>query len=262
MARRAATSLLVLILAACGSDDPNPGPRMDLSTYYDTFSNTCALCDGCCQNGQCMPGTTTTACGIGGLSCRECFTGQSCVNGTCINQGNTCSTTCNGCCTGSGQCIDPATDANCGLSGLPCQACTSEQKCEGGACKSTAPSIITVAVVSAEVTNSDCSWASIFDACDPFIILKLGSGDPHTSSWIEDSETPTWTDAKIDVDRARLLSETLHVEVWDDDDLSGHDELGRCDFSVKEADLTTGTLTAACGDKVQNLKITFTAASN
>lgn len=268
MVRRAACTLLVLLLAACGSDDPNPGPKLDYGPYRDTFSNTCALCDGCCQNGQCMPGNAITACGIGGLACRECFTGQSCVNGTCINQGSTCSTTCDGCCTSTGQCINPGTDQNCGINGLPCQACGADRTCDAGACRSTAPSIISVAVVSAQVSNSDCSLTGYTDDCDPFVIMRLGNGQDHTSSWIEDTETPTWTDAKIDVERTRLLSEVLHVEVWDDDDITGHDELGKCDISVKEADLTAGELTTTCDDaqpnepRTQNLKITFTAASN
>ncbi|MBW2733501.1 MAG: hypothetical protein JRH20_14030 [Deltaproteobacteria bacterium] len=265
MAQRAAYLLLAIVLTACGSDDPNPGPRMDLGAYGDSFSNSCPLCEGCCQNGQCMPGTMTTACGIGGLPCHACFTGQSCINGTCINQTSTCSTSCNGCCTSTGTCINPGTTANCGISGLPCTSCTAEQTCEGGACRSTAPSIITVAVVSAEVSNEDCSeiWGSWDDDCDPFVKFKLGNGVEVISSWIEDTESPVWDDAKMDVDRARLLSETLHVEVWDDD--YEHDELGRCDLTITEAHLTAGELVTDCGKGeivTRNLKITFTAASN
>ncbi|MBW2732282.1 MAG: hypothetical protein JRH20_07790, partial [Deltaproteobacteria bacterium] len=109
-------------------------------------------------------------------------------------------------------------------------------------------------------------YTSYDDLCDPYTKVKLGNDEETESSWIEDTETPVWDDAKIDVDRARLLSEKLHVEVWDNDDGIGvnpDEELGRCDLSVTEADLSAGELITTCGEAemVTQLKITFTASN-
>jgi len=38
---------------------------------------------GCCQNGACLAGTSSTVCGTGGTACQTCASGSSCINNAC-----------------------------------------------------------------------------------------------------------------------------------------------------------------------------------
>src|SRR5579885_587836 len=43
-----------------------------------------ATCAGCCaSDGSCQPGTSASACGVGGASCAPCPGGESCAAGVC-----------------------------------------------------------------------------------------------------------------------------------------------------------------------------------
>lgn len=118
-------------------------------------SGTASNCDGCCQNNTCQPGTSTKACGAGGVSCK------SCVAGTCqlpvCNKGGLCGSvpapsgsSCavgalggrcylGACCTGcwSGTTCEPGTTTlACGKDGNPCKPCIGFpiKKCTKGVC--------------------------------------------------------------------------------------------------------------------------------
>jgi hypothetical protein len=41
-------------------------------------------CAGCCDNGNCKPGTATTACGSDGETCAACEAGEGCQDGSCV----------------------------------------------------------------------------------------------------------------------------------------------------------------------------------
>lgn len=56
-------------------------------TYYPypSASPICraGFCYGCLSGGTCQAGTTTAACGTGGVQCVACGGGQTCLNGVC-----------------------------------------------------------------------------------------------------------------------------------------------------------------------------------
>lgn len=88
---------------------------------------------GCCQGGQCLPGTAQDACGTGGLACVPCLTDQLCVEGECglgTCDVNTCA---NGCCDGN-KCEPGNTNAACGTGGTACTVCTDPDQCVNQAC--------------------------------------------------------------------------------------------------------------------------------
>ncbi len=92
-------------------------------------TNACAMsCNGCCIGGQCLDGTSPSACGTGGASCVSCAAGENCISGVCT--GGTCNaSTCpNGCCAGNA-CITATSASQCGTGGSACVACASNQVC-------------------------------------------------------------------------------------------------------------------------------------
>ncbi|MDP3151088.1 MAG: hypothetical protein Q8N23_00375 [Archangium sp.] len=53
---------------------------------YPSTSPVCrsGFCYGCLSGSTCTPGNVASACGTGGVSCVQCGSGQSCVNGVCL----------------------------------------------------------------------------------------------------------------------------------------------------------------------------------
>ena len=93
-------------------------------------------CTGCCLNGQCLPGVTAAACGMGGKSCTECNQGQSCLGGACVQQSIPCTPPCsNGCCS-QGKCtpLQDQHDGICGPPGAQCSTCPGGSVCVEGVC--------------------------------------------------------------------------------------------------------------------------------
>jgi len=100
-------------------------------------SDRCTLeCMGCCSNGVCQAGSTSTACGGAGAACQICPSGKSCVNNSCQVGGGGCSSTSclQGCCKGD-TCVPLASQsvASCGTGGAACQTCSSGT-CTNGSC--------------------------------------------------------------------------------------------------------------------------------
>ncbi len=91
-------------------------------------SSTCP--NGCCDGtGHCQAGTSTTACGFGGLQCSKCVGNQTCDSErVCVN--NVCSSsTCIGCCDAQGKCQAGSSNAACGANGLTCVNCNGNETC-------------------------------------------------------------------------------------------------------------------------------------
>lgn len=84
--------------------------------------------NGCCFGDQCVPGTSDTACGIGGNACANCTAqgnlvcqGQGCVaNPTCNG------TNCPGCCDSQDVCHGGFLNTRCGSGGASCSDCTAQ----------------------------------------------------------------------------------------------------------------------------------------
>jgi hypothetical protein len=88
-------------------------------------------CDGCCQEGQCVPGTEHRSCGHSGMACQDCTAhGQSC---TASRECGCDAASCDGCCT-NGICqLGDRADA-CGSQGSACHICPEGFRCRQGTC--------------------------------------------------------------------------------------------------------------------------------
>ena len=100
-----------------------------------TKSTTCgpANCStGCCQAGQCVLGSSHTACGTSGSNCQNCTaTGKTCKDGFCSGGSSSCGpANCTGCCK-AGKCLTGTTSSVCGKGGSVCLNCaTSGKTCD------------------------------------------------------------------------------------------------------------------------------------
>jgi hypothetical protein len=79
---------------ACGvagmpcADCTLSGQTCDWNTRKCQGSGDCSSnCQGCCQNNQCVDGTSPTACGKNGEACKVCDPGVSCENNQCGSGG-------------------------------------------------------------------------------------------------------------------------------------------------------------------------------
>jgi hypothetical protein len=98
-------------------------------------SQTCGTkgCNGCCAGNVCQPGTSVSACGVGGIPCLTCTGGTSCVEGigNCQLPPFCDSHNCATCCKGN-QCMPGTDDHACGEQSNVCVDCTTR----GDVCKS------------------------------------------------------------------------------------------------------------------------------
>lgn len=259
-ARRWAIPLGVAALAfavGCG-DDSGPGPKQDLGNLFpDAPQNPCAGCQGCCQNNQCLPGTTISACGFGGLTCQTCNPTDQCLNGTCVPQQPGCSpSTCpQGCCNAQGSCVTAVDETNCGSGGSACQQCGSGEVCTAaGKCETAAPKSYAVKINGCEIT-ANCDTIG---KCDAFAEVALGDGAVVKTPIIND-KLPVWDFKLFDATETELTTKKLKVRILDDEQWPlSPEEMGVCEISVTPAALVAGTLTTACGADVKDLKFTFT----
>jgi hypothetical protein len=93
-------------------------------------------CAGCCNGTACIAISSESngQCGANGLACQPCTTGTACQTGACVP---TCGpANCGGGCCAGGTCITVANQGNaqCGNSGLVCNACGGAAVCETGIC--------------------------------------------------------------------------------------------------------------------------------
>jgi hypothetical protein len=115
-----------------------------------------SMCKGCCQNDKCQTGTSTSACGLGGVACVTCAT-YPCRNTSCDSTSGKCtySNRPNGiscvasgkqgkcfngnCCTGcwsptKAACYSGTSNTYCGNFGNNCATCTAPNTCKNQVC--------------------------------------------------------------------------------------------------------------------------------
>lgn len=132
-----------LVLGCGGFQVGTPPPNgTGGGSTSDAFSQCQSRCnDGCCTNdGQCLAGTSRTACGSSGNLCETCPDANRCeitaAGGSCrpCSQLN-----CSGCCALDGQCLAGTSTAACGYAGKTCADCGSGfcelQSFGGGVCR-------------------------------------------------------------------------------------------------------------------------------
>jgi hypothetical protein len=88
-------------------------------------------CDGCCQDGQCVPGTDHRSCGHSGRACQNC-TAQAMVC-TASRECGCNPESCAGCCA-AGVCQRGDRNDACGRSGTMCHSCRAGYVCRQGVC--------------------------------------------------------------------------------------------------------------------------------
>lgn len=96
---------------------------------------TCTLasdaCDGCCQDGQCRPGTEHRSCGHSGMACQNCTAlGKTC---SASRECGCDAATCDGCCA-DGACHRGNQPVACGSGGNACHTCPDGYTCRQGTC--------------------------------------------------------------------------------------------------------------------------------
>ena len=129
--KKAMMICILLLSAGCSDSDP----QLDGGASEGGLGSCAAgTCKGCCQQGQCLPGTAATACGTLGFSCTACPGGYACSEGgVCAPDGSACKDCTSGCCSGSA--CEPGTSVTaCGAGGALCTTCGTSQKCESGQC--------------------------------------------------------------------------------------------------------------------------------
>jgi hypothetical protein len=98
-------------------------------------------CPGCCDSsGVCLPGTSRSFCGGGGVVCQPCGASRRCSAGLCVDvvdagspdAGDSCLCP-RGCCA-SQSCQPGNLNEACGLDGGACVTCEAGLRCEAGAC--------------------------------------------------------------------------------------------------------------------------------
>ncbi|GMU60712.1 MAG: hypothetical protein AMXMBFR34_24750 [Myxococcaceae bacterium] len=114
-----------------------------------------ANCNGCCEaaTGQCRGGNLFAACGMGGVACQRCPTGQTCISFTCQTY------QCPGCTDATGACLSGTQNQACGTDGGACVMCPGTQSCLGGAC----------------VTATTCGPANCNGCCDGTVCVTSPS---------------------------------------------------------------------------------------
>ncbi len=244
----------LLLAAACGDDEPPSGP--DAFQYPDwggptpdmTSGCTTSNCSGCCRVSStgtaCVLGTTNAACGHGGLTCLVCSSEQKCQAGIC--SGSKCdATSCaNGCCDGSGTCVSPATNNNCGAAGGKCAQCQSGETCIKGVCKDESKLEYEVLLVSAaKVKGYGCDP---LDACDFYVKLTVGN-QSGKSSIKTDADTPTWNETLISSAKGSDIIKKFEAKVYDEDWIVDQ-WVGDCKPTITSKDLVAGTLKVDCGN--------------
>lgn len=247
----AAAALIAALVAGpwgC-SDDGAPQvdgfkPGQDLFPPFPDLGQSCAFtCQGCCMGEKCSPGNVPTACGVGGMQCQTCGTNDTCQNGTCVPPKCDATTCPNGCCSTSGKCEQGTTDDACGTGGVACAKCdTTKSVCTSGSCKPKTSAMYKVILEKGELVKSfSCDT---FNKCDLYVELTVGSVQA-TSKTINENDAPQWNETLLTVQAADVLKK-FEAKVMDDD-WPFDQKVGDCKPTVKEADLTAGSIKTECG---------------
>jgi hypothetical protein len=122
---------LALTLAVCACNGGNGG---DDSPGDSDAGGGPDQCEGCIDSsGNCVAGSSVSACGSGGASCSACGANEICPAGECVAPPACGPDNCPGCCAGDGTC-QGTTDSACGTGGGACEACPVGSSCSLGAC--------------------------------------------------------------------------------------------------------------------------------
>lgn len=153
-------------------------------------NGTACVCDatscpnGCCDgSGQCRTNATTT-CGVAGVACRACVSGQACsAAGACVCNAASCP---NGCCNGSA-CVLFASQSNtqCGNGGAACAACAAGVSCNltGGVCLGCgAPVTITEATASIFSTGTQDQFGSGLAVANGTLLISAPNLAPNSNN--------------------------------------------------------------------------------
>lgn len=118
-----------------GGGTTQGGNQVSSGAPAATIAAECTLppesCDGCCQNGQCLPGTAHDSCGQLGAPCQNCT-----AQATTCTPERMCGcdpASCDGCCL-DGVCRSGDRKDACGSGGALCDACPNDYVCRHGVC--------------------------------------------------------------------------------------------------------------------------------
>ncbi|MFH1131966.1 MAG: hypothetical protein V1754_11565 [Pseudomonadota bacterium] len=180
--------------------------------------------DGCCVGKACekLGAANANNCGVGGVTCQNCGTGETCENGTCNNSTVCNSTSCTGykCCS-KGTCQQGYLDSSCGENGEVCRACAAYQRCFDYDCVPKDSSLWDV-IVSRVVLDSGTAWDGWPQSPPPDVFVEVTIGS-------QTKKTSTKSDTYIPIFDEYLMT------------VSFKDLYNKIDFVIKDQDLLWST---------------------
>ncbi len=214
--------------SACGSEGEECSSCQNEARCLEADSGaggSCESCNGCWTSGDvCESGGSDDACGSGGESCSSCGSGETCDNGTCVEESQSCTDSCSGCCSG-GSCELGTSDSACGSGGSYCRSCQDGYSCQGGSCELDHDSRWDIIAVSATIPDRSSNgtyWdpGTSSQAADPYIEVTVdGLSQTHTAQtdYEEDTHSPYWYETTVeDVRAGDILSDTTYLmRDWD-----------------------------------------------
>lgn len=240
--------ILSLGAYACTSDD-------DGSTESGDGSSPCRDClfNQCCQDGECVEGSSSQSCGAHGNACRQCASG-SCINGSCAGESCNSLSCPNGCCSAGG-CQTPSSEQACGVNGQPCDVCGSDELCQNGVCTQAVARSYRVVLVGASLPpEADCGW---LDDCDLYAIVTFSRGGSEIrTAPVEDTSSPTWNKELIAGTPGELTTGAIKVEILDEDSVVDS-SLGFCEYLPSREELIAGFATKSCSSGEITFQLSF-----
>jgi hypothetical protein len=247
------TALMICALSGFGFACGSPSDAIEIDA---------GDCSGClADDGSCVPGTSASACGVGGGSCRACSGDEACDQGTCVVLG--CGPdTCDGCCSGD-TCLAGNSAAACGGEGAACVDCGDGFGCEGGACQVALDSRWDVTIVSGTVSETNAAnetWDPTGGLPDLHVDVFIGLGDQArkvTSGTKDNTLSPVWNEIVLTDVTARVLLDRLLFRPIDSD-FDTDDVVGECQVSLDSGLFDGSNHTLDCPRDVQNGQAGFT----
>jgi len=159
-------------------------------------------CSGCCAGNTCLPGNSSTACGIKGQQCTSCAAvGEACNGlGQCVGGQQCGPATCPfGCCEGN-SCMGGSFDLACGTGGQQCQNCSvfgesclnqacvvqslcNSQNCPFGCCQGNTCTGGTSQTACGTGGSFCQNCAQLGDSCQGQTCVGVGACSPSTCSF-------------------------------------------------------------------------------
>lgn len=180
----------------------------------------------------------------------SCGSGETCDNGTCVEESQDCSATCSGCCRG-GDCFPGNADNACGANGDYCRDCQEGYTCNatvgGRGCDLDYNSrwdIIAVQATIPDRSSNGTFWDPGFSGqkADPYVKVTvdgLNQTVTEETNYEENTYSPYWSETTVsDVEAGDILYDTSY-ELWDyDPSYRGGDDLivDNCTADFQESD--------------------------